>query len=293
VAKGDEAAGPPSLSKGKGPDTGKQNLDPKLKADAEKAKGDVVGAGKSETKPPAADTAKEAAGVAKDDGQRKKDGETRKPTAEDVAHLKELMKRDDGVGDLAAKALNEMTKDAPDPDVRKLAQEALDQAGRKVGPGDNAKAPGDPTGVASKPSPDNPKGSDVKSSGGQKPGVGAPPGDEGRADPSRKDLSRFAGNLQLEDFIKRATPEYRAKAGITQEEWDRLLTKAAEYDALLNKMQKQVRKTAADGRATGNGFGSSGPSTVVGSQSAADPQGGGQAQTPPELLNPRRSFRDR
>ena len=119
-----------------------------------------------------------------------------------------------------------------------------------------------------------------------------PPGDEGKADPARKDLP-LRRQPPARRFHQRATPEYRAKAGITQEEWDRLLSKAAEYDALLNKMQKQVRKTAPDGRTTGNGFGSSGPSTVVGSQSAADPQSGGQAQTAPELLDPARRFRDR
>ena len=85
VAKAEEAIGPPSLSKGKGPPSAdKQNLDPKLKADAEKAKGEAVGAGKSETKPPTGDPAKEAPGVAKDDGQRLKDSETHKPTPEDV-----------------------------------------------------------------------------------------------------------------------------------------------------------------------------------------------------------------
>jgi collagen type III alpha len=294
VAKADEATGPPSLSKGKGPPSAdKQNLDPKLKADAEKEKGEVVGTGKAEAKPPNGDKSKETPGVAKDDGQRLKEGETRKPTPDDVAHLKDLMKRDDGVGDLAAKALTEMSKDAPDPNVRKLAQEALDQAGRKAGPGENPNGPTDPQGVASKTSPNDPKNTDAKVNGGQKPGVGAPPSDDGKGDPARKDLSRFGGNLQLEDFIKRATPEFRAKAGITQEEWDRLLLKSAEYDALLRKLQAQARKTARDARGTAGGLGGSGPAAVQGSPNAADPQGGGQAQSPPELLDALRRFRDR
>jgi collagen type III alpha len=293
VAKADEAMGPPSLSKGKGESNGKQNLDPRLKADAEKEKGEVVGAGKSDTKPPTNDQAKEAAGVAKDDGQRLKDADTRKPTPEDVAHLKELMKREDGVGDLAAKALTEMTKEAPDPAVRKLAQEALDQSGRKMGPGDDPKAPINPKGPPGKASPDDAKTAEATGNGGQKKEASAPPSDDGKGDPARKDLSRFAGNLQLEDFIKRATPEYRAKAGITPEEWQRLLTKAAEYDKLLRTMQKQAKGKTLAARGTSGTLGSSGPAAVQGSQAVGDPQAGGQAQTPPELLDAQRRFKDR
>ncbi len=252
----------------------------------------MVGSGKADVKPPPSDKVSEAPGDAKDDGQRMKEGDTRKPTPEDVTHLKDLMKRPNGIGDLAAKALTEMSKDAPDPEVRKLAREALDEAGRKPGPSETPLGPNDPKTAAGKPPKGDPTGPETKGIGGQKPGVGAQTSDDGKGDPARKDLARFGGNLQLEDFIKRATPKYRAEAGINEDDWQRFLTRSAEYDDLLRKMEKQAKKKPLEARAI-PGTQGSGPNRVQSSQEAADPLSTGQAQTPPELLDAQRRFRDR
>lgn len=292
VAKADEAQGQKSISKEKGSTDAKQSLDPDLQAAAKKNPGEVVGAGQADAKPPPSDQSKEGPGVAKDDGQRLKDGNNRKPTPEDVAYLKDLMKHEGGLGDLAANALTEMSK-GPDPEIRKLAQEALDQAGRKPGPSEKPHGPNDPSSVADKPPIGKPKGPETKGNSGQKPGIAAQTSDEGKGDSARKDLARFGGNLQLEDFIKRATPEYRAKAGINEDDWQRFLAQSAEYDALLRKMEKQAKKTPLDGRGTAGTFIGSGPKRVQGSQDAVDPLSTGQAQIPPELLDAQRRFRDR
>ncbi len=98
--------------------------------------------------------------------------------------------------------------------------------------------------------------------------------------------------MQLEDFIKRATPEYRAKAGITEEEWQRLLAKAADYDALLRKLQKQAKtKTRPDGRATGGNASGGAPTQVQATPGTADPSDSGRAEAPPELRDALERFR--
>src|SRR5207253_1028250 len=100
------------------------------------------------------------------------------------------------------------------------------------------------------------------------------------------------GNLQLEDFIKRATPAYRAQAGITDEEWQRFLTKAADYDAILRKLQKQPKsKTPLKARGTAGQFGSVGPTAVQAGPNAVDPSDSGRAEPPPELRDAVGRFR--
>jgi hypothetical protein len=321
-AKPEEATGPRSLSKEKGPETGSKSADPKLKN--EKGDGEVVGAG-TDNKPPPKDAAKEGVGLSKGDEKPAEQAEQRTPTPQDVEHLKNLMQRKDGIADLAAKALEQMAKDAPDPKVREQAKKALDEASRKTEPGDDSPNPRDPKSAGGKPpaegdkgAPDkgNPKlgkpdpaqetkagkgsdpsgqasGTTKSGSPGQKPQPGASPGDDGKGDPARKDLSRFGGNLQLEDFIKRATPEYRAKNGITPEEWDRLLARAAEYDALLRKMQKQARnRTPSDARGTAGALSGVSPTQVQRAPNATDPTDGRRAEPPAELRDPVRRFQE-
>jgi hypothetical protein len=319
TAKGQETNAPASTSKGPPPDT--KSADAHAKGPGDKSGSEAPGMAKGETKPPPADP-KEGPGLARGDAPSASDGKPREPTPQDVEHLKELMQRKDGIGDLAAKALTEMSKEAPDPKVRELAKEALDQAGPKTIPGEGNSGPGDPKSVSGKAPPDGPTGNpnqgtpgtkanpgnetkigqgptqkpsgtdnETKGVTGQRPGQSSGSGDVGKADKARKDLSRFGGNLQLEDFIKRATPEYRAKAGISDEQWQRLLAQAAEYDALLRKTQQPKGKGPRDARGTAGGpLDSSGPTHVQGAHGVGEPAESGQAETPPELRDAQQRF---
>jgi hypothetical protein len=278
-----------------------------LKQDAEKSPGEVVGSGKDAGKPPGNAAPKGGPAASKEDDR----ADARPPTPQDVEHLKDLMQQKNGIGDMAARALEQMSKEAPDPKVREQAKQALAEAGTKQAPADSA-GPTDPkastneksqsnsTGKANQAT-NNPKGKTpedgdpAKRGASGKPATGDNPGISGNRpssgtgvggdttpDAVRKDLSRFGGNLQLEDFLKRATPEFRAKHGITDAEWQRLLANAAEYDALLRKSQHSRSKLPTDGRATGI-FGSSGPSEVQRTPSAHDGVDSGRAEVPPEL----------
>jgi hypothetical protein len=314
LAKPEEATGERSISKAQGPATDKKSFDPRLKDAAEKNPGMEVGSGKADVKAPPRDPAKDVAAVTKDEGPPTQEAKVKEPTPQDVEHLKDLMQHKGGLADLAEKALTQMSKEAPDPKVRELAKQALDQAGPKTVPGTdgpNASAPktaaNPPPGATGDPSQANPKeikpppGTDTKPAsapgstseaniknpngqGGKNAPPGGGPSDDGKADPARKDLANFGGSLQLEDFIKRATPEYRAQAGISPEEWQRFLARAAEYDELLRKMQRQAKgKTPLDGRATGSQLGPFGPTRVQTPPGAVNPSESGQAVVPPEL----------
>jgi hypothetical protein len=331
VAKAEDAMGPPSLSKEKGPPTDKQSNDPRLKAAAEmQDTGEMIGAGKGEGKPPDG-SAKEGPGTTRGDDQTaKNDAKPAEPTPQDVDHLKELMKRKDGLSDLAARELSKMARDAADPKVRELAKKALDQAGRKPPEptpqevdrlkdllerqdGISQLAARELRDIADRaPDPkirDQAKQaldknwndvlkkmaekSKTASGADNNPKPGANAGDDGKGDPARKDLSRFGGNLQLEDFIKRATPAYREKAGISDDDWQRLLSRAADYDALLRKLQKQARgKGPMEARGAGGVLSGAGPSQVQGTPGAEPPLNAGQGTTPADLLDPQRRLRE-
>jgi hypothetical protein len=313
VAKGDEANGPQSLSKEQGPATDKQSTDPRLKAEAEKNPGQPIGTGKAAGNPPSGKSPQEAPGFTKDSGSSAEEGKPRTPTPEDVEHLKDLMQRKDSIGDLAAKALEMMSKEAPDPKVREQAKEALNQSGRNAAPNEDPSNPkassaasnpkdgsrGDPAQANPKEGTPPPKGDGAKAG---KPGsaevasdnpngspnakASPPTGggpDDLKGDPARKDLSRFGGNLQIEDFIKRATPEYRAKHGISDAEWQQFLAHASEYDALLRKLQQPKSKAPTQNRGSLGSLGTSGPSAVQTQQRAVAPADSGRAQPPPEL----------
>jgi hypothetical protein len=323
VAKAEEATGPKSISDKKGPDTDKKSFDPRVKDMGEKGPGEAVGSGTANTKDAPKDRAKDDPGVARGaEPATKPATETarnREPTPQDVEQLKDLMQRKDGLSDWAAKTLSQMSKEAPDPNVRELAKEALAQAGRKVEPGDGSQGAGEPQTAASNP-PDGPKanpnqanaktgkpgpetksgqvpdpsakgdGKESKGFGGSNPQPAAGVGDEGKGDPARKDLSRFGGNLQIEDFIKRATPAYRAQAGISDEEWQSFLTKAAKYDELLRKLQRQTKNKLPADRGTPGALRGVGPTQVQAVPGADDPLEAGRGEVPPELLDAQQRF---
>jgi hypothetical protein len=316
VAKGEEANGPLSLSKEKGPATDKQSNDPRLKAEAEKNPGEAIGSGKEQGKRPDSASPQAAPGFAKSAEPSSPEGQPKTPTPQDVEHLKELMQHKGAIGDLAEKALEQIAKDAPDQNVRDQAKDALDKAGRKAADdpanpsaaktANNQNAPDGPPGDPSRTNPKEgtpPKDGQAKGQNTGKPatemasnnatgnpnGKAPPPGgglvDDVKGDAARKDLSRFGGNLQLEDFIKRATPEYRKDHNISEEDWQRLLAHAAEYDDLLRKLQRPKNKTAYRERGSFGTLGASGSSAVQAQQRAVDAADSGRAQPPPELLD--------
>ncbi len=157
TAKAEEATGPRALSKEQGPDTGKKSLDPQLKNEAEKNPGAPVGTGKADVKAPPRDPAKDVPALAKGDEPPAPDAKPKEPTPQDVAQLKDLMQRKDGIGDWAAKTLTQMSKEAPDPKVRELAKEAVDQAGPKTAPSDDPQNSTGPKSANTQP-PSGPKG---------------------------------------------------------------------------------------------------------------------------------------
>lgn len=312
IAKPEDATGPRSLSKEKGPEGLKKSFDPQLKDAAKNAPGEEVGSGKASGKPPSGQSPKDGPGVSKGDPPAEK--QAKQPTPEQVEQLKELMQRKDGIGEWAKDALEKMSKDAPDPKVRELAKKALDQPGPKKTPSAEPGKSPDPKNAANTKPPTEPKrdagstsdtqagkapdgtktgnaGNTKKEPGGKSesgitgknPNAGSGPADNITPDAVRKDLARFGGNLQLEDFLKRATPEYRAKHGITDAEWQQLLANAAEYDALMRKLQQARRMTPRSERGTTGALGGGGPTQVQSRPGTVDATDSGRAEPPPEL----------
>lgn len=124
------------------------------------------------------------------------------------------------------------------------------------------------------------------------------PGARGIGDENHKKMEATrefggrGGDLQLDDLLKRLTPEARKKAGVGEEEWRRFLQDAEAY---RNWLARNPERAQGPDRLSGgtSKIGSSGPRTVQGSPSGLDPAAAGRPLPPPEYREAQRFFTTR
>ena len=231
----------------------------------------------------------------------------------ELAEMREKLKGPEG--DKLAQEIAKKAKDTPDPETRKMLESLMKDAGRekelakemgkkdaKEGPGGDGKETVqelpmpkkelDPMGKADG-DPSNEKKTDGTASGQKfnpnQKGVS----DDPKGSEANKEFANRGGNLQLEtirDLMKKLTPENREKLGMSDAEWQQFQKNAAEYEKLMNRMNRFDGKDLKSGTAK---IGPGGIRTVQGAKEPATPLESGQALPPPEFRDPQRIFTTR
>lgn len=200
-----------------------------------------------------------------EDGSAKKDG----PTLDDIAKMIDQLPNQDDSGERAGQALAKAARDANDPQVRDLIHDTLKSNKR------------DPkTGSVDKNAP-NPFGSGSKSEGIR---------DDIQVKAANREFARRLGQLQLDDWRKRLTPERLKKAGLTDTDWQRYLKNATAYDALVQQLNAKLLRDALAKElrgSTANLPGGAVTPTQQGNDTPLDPT---LAAPPPELRDAQRRF---
>ena len=188
------------------------------------------------------------------------------PAPGQVAQLVEQLSDRDGKADEAAKALAKLGADSNDPRLRALLPEILKQNGR------------DPkTGLEEK------NGPNTFGSGGPTKGVI----DDIKAAAVNREFTAKLGQMQLDDWKKRVTPDFLKKAGLSQTDWQRYVKSMQSYDALVRRLNAQQIRDAEKKALLGQGgtLSSVGPSLVEGKGTRNTPLDAGNSLPPPEILD--------
>ncbi len=261
-AKGVEQNGPEPPNKGQ-----QTALDPA--PPGAKAKGGMMG---------------DAAGAAKGDQQQEPAaGSTRgaeqkagseQPSLGAVAKLVEQLSDRNGKANDAAAALAGFGKTADDPRVRDIVQDILKQNGRDPKTGKEEK-----------------KGPNTFGSGGKTPGIF----DDVKAAAVNRLFAAKLGQMQLDDWKKRLTPDLLKRAGMSDADWQRYVQSMQTYDALVRRLNAQQIRAADRKTLLGKGgaLPGAGPSLIENKGASNTPLEGGSALPPPELLDAQRRFSER
>jgi hypothetical protein len=193
------------------------------------------------------------------------------PALDELAKHLQNLPRDDKVGHAAARAIAEIAKNAADPDTRNIAKEILAKNGRDPKTGEKA----------------GEKVSNPFGTLGQSLGIG----DDIKAAAANREFLARIGQMQLDDWRKRLTPELLKKAGMTQDDWDRYVKNQQTYDALVRQLNADAAKKAikelSKGRSIGAGI------RVVESQGGSEVLQGSNTLPPAELIEAARRQAER
>ncbi|MFO0863628.1 MAG: hypothetical protein U0744_03030 [Gemmataceae bacterium] len=219
-------------------------------------------------------------------------------------------------GDKLAQDIAKKAKDTPDPEVRKMLESLMKDAGREkelakeLGKKDAKEGPGSGDGqttqelpmpikegaptASAKDDPNNP----MKKTDGKDDGFKFNPNQKGVTDDPKgteanKEFANRGGNLQLEtirDLMKKLTPEKRRELGMSDSDWQQFQKNAAEYEKLMNRPNRPDGKDLQAGKTK---IGPGGIRTVQGAKEPANPLESGQALPPPEFRDPQRIFTTR
>ncbi len=295
-AKGEEKEAPLTQSK-----EGKAETAPPGQSKDSKAGPMTTKAEPKEGEPNGKEEPGTARGDEPKDGIAKKEKQ-RESTWEEIAKLADQLKEKKGSEEQAAKELGDIAKNAADPNKRDAARDALQKSGRNFDPkvpmngaDPNAKGNGPPeskdipaktgTGVpkSSKEPPPETKGN---SQIGTDAKLGKGMGDELKETKANPDHRKEAGNLQLEDWKQKITPDLLKRAGLSDADWQRYVKNAQAYDDMVRRLNgsRIAKGKNPDARGEGSSF-PGGAARVVGDlpSVSGDPLNSGQAQPPAEL----------
>lgn len=158
-----------------------------------------------------------AASQPRGDGQK---ADAREPSFEDIAKNLDKLKEDGPDSEPAAKNLSDIAKNASDERKRELAREILQKNGRDAKDGKKNKSP--------------------IGTNGKSPGIG----DNIKKEAANREFAARIGQMQLDDWQKRLTPELLKKAGITEAEWQRYVQNTQEYNAQVRALNSQIVRQA-------------------------------------------------
>lgn len=144
----------------------------------------------------------------------------KQPTWDEIAKKLDDLRKNDATSEYAGKDLADIGKNAEDSRKRQIAQDILEKNGRD--PKTGKKAP-------------NPFGS-----GGKSPGIG----DDLKASAANRLFAARIGQMQLDDWKKRVTPDVLKKAGMTEAEWQRYVKTVQAYDGLVHQWNAQIARKA-------------------------------------------------
>jgi hypothetical protein len=217
-----------------------------------------AGTSKGEPNQATPDPAKEAGTARGDDAKANQ----KKPSWDDIAKLIEQLPNHDDNGDEAGKGLADIVKNSDDPRKRDVAKEALEKNARDPATGKEKK-----------------KGPNTFGSGTKSPGIG----DEVKAAAANREFASRIGQMQLDDWKKRVTPDVLKKAGLSEAEWHRYVKNVQSYDALVRQLNAKLVKDALKKELRGGTNPKAGIREVEGTGPSSDRQDAGRAPPPPEL----------
>jgi hypothetical protein len=205
---------------------------------------------------------------ANDAGQPRGDDTDKGATWEQVAKLVEKVGKNDENSKAAGKELADIAKNADDPRKRDIAKEVLKQNNRDPDTGQEKK-----------------KAPNLYGSGGVSKGIS----DDIKADAANREFMRRIGQMQLDDWKKRITPDVLKKAGMSAADFERFVKNMQAYDALVQKQNADILRKQMQ-QLRGKEASGSGLRVVEGPEGNSDPLDRRSAPPPPELRDVLRRF---
>jgi hypothetical protein len=257
-AKGQEQNGPEKNSANTKNDT------PPPESQAKASKMTDPGAAKSEPKEGPPDPTKPPG---QPRGDERKEN-PREPSFDRIAKEIERLQDKGPAAEAAAQDLKDIAKNADDPRKRDIAKEALEK--NQFDPKTGKKVP-------------NPHGTGSKS-----PGIR----DDLKAAAANREFAARIGQMQLDDWKKRITPDVLKKAGLTQDDWQRSIKNTQAYDGLVRQLNAEIaRKALKELNGPRNATGSD--LSVLESTGTSNEAGAGRVPPPPELRDALKRFTTR
>jgi len=258
-SKGAEQNGPPIADKSK-----QSDANPPPEGMAKSGKMNDAGDAKGEPKQGEGDP-----GQARDSEPR---GDSRNPDLRDVAMMVEQIAKDDANADKVGAKLADLAKNADDPRVKELAKDILDKNGRDEKTGQIKKGP-------------NRFGSKGTSDGIS---------DEVKTTIANREFAARIGQMQLDDWKKRLTPDLLKRAGLTDADWQRFLKNREAHDALVRKLNAAlIRENVKELRGNASMRPGVGPTAVQSVGPSGERLGSGNTSAPPELIEAERRLFNR
>jgi collagen type III alpha len=229
---------------------------------------DAAGTSKGEPNQGTPDQAKQAGNSRADDAKAKQ----KEPDWDELGKLLEQLSNHDAKADEAGKEVADIANNSNDPRKREIAKEMLDKNGRDPATGKEKK-----------------KGPNRFGSGGTSAGIG----DAVKAAAANREFASRIGQMQLDDWKKRVTPDLLKKAGLSEAEWQRYVKNMQSYDALVRQLNAKLVKDALKKGLRGGTNPNAGIREVEGTGPSSDRLDAGRAPPPPELRDAMRRFLDR
>jgi hypothetical protein len=195
----------------------------------------------------------------------------KEPSWDQIAKKIEQLPNHDAAAEKAGKDLADIGQNSEDPRKSEIVKEALQKNGRDPNTGKEVTKKG--------PNP-------FASGGGKSPGIS----DEVKIAAANRDFAARIGQMQLDDWKKRVTPDLLEKAGLSEAEWQRYLKNRPAYDALVRQLNAKLFKDAVRKELRGSVNPGAGIREVGSATTSNDSLGAGRGRTPPELRDAVRRF---